>query len=147
MNSETIEKKRVLILCTGNSARSQMAEGWLRHTGSERFEVFSAGSDPSGRVHPHAITAMQDINIDISHHTSKSMNLFLGKPFDYIITVCDHAAEVCPYFPGDGQRLHHGFIDPAAAPEDQQERVFHQVRDEIIDWLAEAFDLPGQAIS
>ena len=136
------EKERVLILCTGNSARSQMAEGWLQHAAGDRFEVHSAGSDPSGRVHPQAIAAMGELGIDISRHTSKSMNQFLGQPFEYILTVCDHAAEVCPIFPGDGQRLHHSFIDPAAAPTDHQVDVFGQVRDEIIAWLAEIFTLP-----
>jgi arsenate reductase len=135
---------RVLILCTGNSARSQMAEGWLRHAAGDRFDVYSAGSDPSGRVHPQAIVAMQEVGIDISHHNSKSMNQFLEQPFDFIITVCDHAAEVCPYFPGDGQRIHHGFVDPAAAPAEQQEEVFRQVRDQIITWLAGIFDINTQ---
>jgi arsenate reductase len=147
MIDKSTEKKRILILCTGNSARSQMAEGWLRQAAGDRFEVHSAGSEPSGRVHPQAIAAMEEAGIDISHHASKSMNQFLGQPFDVILTVCDHAAEVCPYFPGDGQRLHHGFIDPAAAPADQQEVVFRQVRDEIIAWLATTFDLPDPAVA
>jgi arsenate reductase len=142
MQSVPIEQKRVLILCTGNSARSQMAEGWLRHVAGDRFEVYSAGSHPSGHVHPQAVVAMADIGIDLTQHVSKSMDQFLGQPFDFILTVCDQAAEACPYFPGSGQRLHHGFIDPAAAPDDLQERVFPQVRDQIIVWLAETFNLP-----
>lgn len=137
------DKLRILVLCTGNSARSQMAEGWLRHTHGGRFEVYSAGSDPSGRVHPQAIAAMAEIGVDISQHTSKSMNQFLGQPFDYILTVCDHAAEVCPHFPGQGHRLHHGFTDPAAEPPDRQVVVFRRVRDEIIDWLDSIFDRPN----
>ncbi|MGD8603230.1 MAG: arsenate reductase ArsC [Anaerolineales bacterium] len=139
------DKKRVIILCTGNSARSQMAEGWLRHIAGDRFEVHSAGSDPSGYVHPQAIAAMANIGVDIQHHSSKSMNQFLGQSFDYIITVCDQAAEVCPYFPGDGQRYHNGFTDPAAAPPDQQPAVFSRVRDRIIEWLAATLDLPNRS--
>src|SRR5262247_2082904 len=92
-------KKRVLILCTGNSARSQMAEGILRHDGGNTFEVHSAGTKASmGR--PEAIQAMSEIGIDISHHRSKSVDEFTGQEFDYVITVCDHANEVCPVFPG-----------------------------------------------
>jgi arsenate reductase len=87
------DKQRVLILCTGNSARSQMAEGWLRAHGGARFEVFSAGSRPSGQVHPGAIQAMAEIGIDIRGHTSKSMAQFLGQPFDYVITVCRACAK------------------------------------------------------
>jgi arsenate reductase len=139
-------KQRVLVLCTGNSARSQMAEGWLHHAGGDHFEAYSAGSDPSGQVHPQAIAAMAEIGVDISQLTSKSMNQFLGQPFDYILTVCDQAAEVCPHFPGQGRRLHHNFTDPAAEPPDQQEAVFRRVRDEIIGWLGSIFDLSGSAL-
>lgn len=136
-------KPRVLILCTGNSARSQMAEGWLRARAGDRFEVFSAGSQPSGAVHPGAITAMREIGIDLSGHTSKSMMQFAAQPFDYVLTVCDNAAENCPIFPGPGKRHHHNFTDPAKALPDQQPDVFRRVRDEIAAWLTELFDLGG----
>ncbi len=131
-------KKRILVLCTGNSARSQMAEGWLRTHAGDQIDVFSAGSHPTGQVHPGAIQAMAEIGIDISRHQSKSMAQFIGQPFGYVITVCDNAAEECPIFPGKAIRLHHGFTDPAKAPADQQPAAFRQVRDAMIDWLQQA---------
>src|SRR5438876_123050 len=97
-DKKAADKKRVLILCTGNSARSQMAEGLLRHEGGDRFEVFSAGTKPS-RVRPEAIAVMQEIGIDISGHRSKSVDEFAGQDLDYVITVCDNAKETCPVFP------------------------------------------------
>jgi arsenate reductase len=126
------EKKRVLILCTGNSARSQMAEGLLRHDAGHRFEVVSAGVDPS-RVRPEAIEAMSDIGIDISRHRSKSVDEFSGEEFDYVITVCDNANEHCPVFPGNTKRIHWSFDDPVAAEgdDDTKRAVFRRVRDEI----------------
>ncbi len=136
--------QRVLILCTGNSARSQMAEGLLRKRGGERFEVYSAGSNPSGAVHPGAVQAMREIGVDISGHTSKHLNQFLGQSFDFVLTVCDNAAEACPIFPGEGQRIHRNFTDPAAAPPAEQMAVFRRVRDEISEWLAALFELPGE---
>jgi arsenate reductase len=135
------DKERVLVLCTGNSARSQMAEGWLRARAGDRFEVFSAGSQPAGYVHPGAIAALREIGIDISGHTCKSMVQFIGQPFDDVITVCDTAAENCPVFPGPARRYHRDFTDPAKAPESDQPAVFRRVRDEIAAWLAELFDL------
>jgi arsenate reductase (thioredoxin) len=105
------ERKRVLILCTGNSARSQMAEGLLRHDGGSEFEVFSAGVEPSS-VRPQAIEAMSEIGIDISGHRSKSADEFAGQEFDYVITVCDNANERCPVFPGRTQRIHWSFRRP-----------------------------------
>jgi arsenate reductase len=113
---------RVLILCTGNSARSQMAEGLLRHLGAGRYEVFSAGTEPSV-VNPLAIQVMAEQGIDISDHRSKHLNEFLGQPFDYVITVCDRANESCPIFPGNVQRIHWGFDDPAAATGTEAERL------------------------
>lgn len=104
---------RVLFLCTHNSARSQMAEGILRHFGDEQVEVFSAGSEPGG-VHPNAVRVMADMNIDISQHTSKNMDGYVGQHFDYVITVCDRVREVCPVFPDDPERIHWSFSDPAA---------------------------------
>jgi len=136
-------KPRVLILCTGNSARSQMAEGWLRARAGDRFEVFSAGSQPAGSVHPGAITAMHEIGIDLSGHTSKSMVQFVGQPFDYVITVCDNAAEACPIFPGPGRRYHRDFTDPAHYPPEEQPEIFRRVRDEIAAWLAEILNIQG----
>ncbi len=131
-----MNKIHVLILCTGNSARSQMAEGLLRHLAGDQFDVFSAGTKPAG-LNPNAVKAMSEIGIDIAGHRSKSVDEFAGQEFDYVITVCDNAREACPYFPGGGKRIHHSFEDPAAAPEDKQTDVFRRVRDEIKDWLEE----------
>ena len=127
-----MSKSKVLILCTGNSARSQMAEGLLRNDAGKRFEVESAGVEPS-RVRPEAIEAMREIGIDISGHRSKSVDEFLGQAFDYVITVCDNANQRCPIFPGTTERIHWSFEDPATAPGDETERfsVFRRVRDEI----------------
>lgn len=132
-----LEKPRVLILCTGNSARSQMGEGLLRALAGDRLEVYSAGTAPS-RVHPLAIRVMGERGIDIRRHRSKSV----GQPFDYVITVCDAAAEVCPVFPGPAQRLHWSLPDPAAAGGGEEERVdaFRRVRARLEahlrEWLA-----------
>lgn len=127
-----MSKRRVLILCTGNSARSQMAEGLLRHLAGERFEIFSAGVDPS-YVRPQAVEAMREVGVDISGHRSKSVDEFAGQEFDYIITVCDNARERCPLFPGKAERIHWSFDDPAQAEGDEKAvlAVFRRVRDEI----------------
>ena len=132
------DRLRVLILCTGNSARSQMAEGLLREMAGERFDVESAGVAPSA-VRGEAIQAMQEIGIDISGHNSKSVDLFVDQQFDYIITVCDNARESCPVFPGTAERIHWSFDDPAAAQGDDQSRLaaFRRVRDEIRSRLEE----------
>jgi arsenate reductase len=129
-------KARVLILCTGNSARSQMAEGLLRHDAGDRFDVESAGTHPS-RVRPEAIAVMREIGIDISGHRSKSVDEFAGQQFDYVLTVCDNARESCPIYPGHANRLHHRFDDPAAVEGDEEQRLaaFRRVRDEIRDYL------------
>ena len=126
------ERKRVLILCTGNSARSQMAEGLLRHDGGARFEVESAGVSPTG-VRAEAVAAMRELGIDIAGQRSKSVEEFVGQSFDYVITVCDNAREQCPVFPGSTRRVHWSFDDPAAARGDEPARlsVFRRVRDEI----------------
>jgi arsenate reductase (thioredoxin) len=126
------DKKRVLILCTGNSARSQMAEGLLRHYAGDRFEVFSAGTKPSV-VRPEAIAVMNEIGLDISGHRSKSADEFTGKPLDFVITVCDNANEACPVFPGNVKRLHWPFEDPAAAQgtDDVRKAAFRRVRDQL----------------
>src|ERR1700722_3338326 len=129
-------KKRVLILCTGNSARSQMAEGLLRHDAGDRFDVESAGTRP-GSVRPEAIAVMREVGIDISGHRSKSVDEFSGQRFDYVLTVCDHAREVCPIFPGGTTAIHHGFDDPAAFEGSEEERLaeFRRIRDEIRRYL------------
>ncbi len=125
-------KQRVLILCTANSARSQMAEGLLRTLAGEQFEVFSAGAKPSV-VNPLAIAAMDERGIDIRSHRSKHLNEFLSQPFDYVITVCDTAAESCPIFPGPAQRIHWSFPDPAAVEGGEEQRLasFRTVRNAI----------------
>ena len=125
-------KKRVLILCTGNSARSQMAEGLFRHEGGSGFEVFSAGTKPT-QVRAEAIAVMREIGIDISGHRSKSVEEFAGAPLDLVITVCDNANESCPVFPGPTQRLHWPFEDPASVVGSEEDRraAFRRVRDQI----------------
>jgi arsenate reductase len=131
-----MSKQRVLFLCTGNSCRSQMAEGFLRELGGDRFESLSAGAKPSGYVHPMAVQAMKQVEIDISQHVSKSINDFLppvGIPPDLIISVCSAAETECPVFPGNVERLHWPFFDPADADGTDKEKmaVFVRVRDEI----------------
>jgi arsenate reductase (thioredoxin) len=131
-----VAKKRVLILCTGNSARSQMAEGLLRHDAGAKFDVESAGTKPS-LVRPEAIAVMQEIGINIREHRSKHVDEFNGQAFDYVITVCDNASESCPVFFGSAQRLHHNFQDPAALPGSENERLdhFRRVRDQLREYL------------
>ena len=135
------EKKRVLSLCTGNSARSQMAEGLLRHDAGERFYVESAGTKP-GSVRPEAVAVMWELGIDISAHRSKHVVEFEGQGFDYVITVCDNARESCPVFFGKAKKLHHDFEDPAAftGPDAERLAVFRRVRDELRAYL---HDLAG----
>lgn len=125
--------KRVLILCTGNSCRSQMAEFIWRELGRGQWESFSAGSQPSGYVHPLAIRAMAEIGMDITAGASKSVDLFREELFDIAVTVCDNARDACPYFPGAGQQFHWPFDDPAEAmgTDEEQMQVFRRVRDEI----------------
>ena len=126
-------KPVVLILCTGNSCRSHMAEGILREVAGDVLNVQSAGSNPAGHVHPLAIRAMGEIGIDISSHTSKHMNEFLSCEVETVITVCDNADQACPPFPGQANRYHWPFPDPAKAEGTQEEirKVFEQVRDDI----------------
>ena len=125
-------KQRVLFICTHNSARSQMAEGLLRHLAGDRFDVFSAGTEAT-EVRPLAIKVMHEIGIDISHQHSKTLERYLHEPFDMVITVCDSAAEACPIFPGAVQRRHWSFEDPSRATgaEDEQLVVYRRIRDEI----------------
>ena len=123
---------RVLILCTGNSARSQMAEGLLRHDAGHACEVFSAGTKPT-QVRPEAIAVMREAGIDISGHRSKSVDEFEGQDFDYVITVCDNAKESCPIFPAKTIRIHWSIDDPAAVqgPEEERLAAFRRIRDEL----------------
>jgi arsenate reductase (thioredoxin) len=129
-----IRKKRVLFLCTHNSARSQMAEGLLRHLAGDRFEAMSAGTEAT-HVRPLAVRAMEEVGVDISGQESKTLERYLGEPFDYVITVCDDANEACPFFPGARERLHWSFEVPSRAEGTEEERlaVFRGVRDLIKD--------------
>jgi arsenate reductase len=125
-------KKRILFLCTGNSARSQMAEGFLRHMAGDKFEVFSAGIRPT-QVNPLAIKVMSETGIDISKQKSKSVSGFLGQHFDYVITVCDNAKQTCPIFPGKHEKIHWGLEDPAQAQDTEEGKikVFRKIRNQI----------------
>lgn len=127
-----MSKQRVLFLCTHNSARSQMAEGLLRHLAGDRFEAFSAGTEAT-HVRPLAIRAMAELGIDVSRQESKTLDRYLDEPFDAVITVCDQAAEACPVFPGARRHLHWSFPDPSKAQgsEDDQLAVYRHVRDDI----------------
>ena len=131
-------KKRVLILCTGNSARSQMAEGLLRHHAGDRFEVCSAGVEPVP-IRPEAISVMAELGIDLSGHRSKHVKEFAGQHFDYVLTVCDHARDTCPVFSGAARMFHHSFVDPGNCHGSSEERMalFRQVRDEIREYVRE----------
>jgi len=128
-----MNKPLILILCTGNSCRSHLAEGVLREAAGDLIEVASAGSNPSGFVHPKAIAVMSEIGIDLADHTSKHMNEFLGRKVNTVVTVCGNADQACPMFPGQVHRYHWGFDDPAHASGTEEEilAVFRRVRDEI----------------
>lgn len=143
-------KRRVLFLCTGNSARSQMAEGLVNHFLGHHWEAFSAGTHPTGYVHPLAVQAMAELAIDISGQRSKSVDEFRGQPFDAVITLCDTAAQECPVWLGPGRAVHMGFPDPAQADGVIADRMdaFRQVRDgireKVLHYLeAEATESPG----
>ncbi|MEM1027598.1 MAG: arsenate reductase ArsC [Planctomycetota bacterium] len=133
--------KRYLVLCTANRCRSQMAHGWLAYLGGDAVEVFSAGTQPKC-VHPISIDVMQDAGVDISDHSSDLLDVYLDEDFDAVITVCDHAQEACPVFPGAKRTLHHAFDDPddktGQLSADEMRPTFLRVRDEIRDWC-EAF--------
>lgn len=131
-------RQRVLILCTGNSARSQMAEGLLRHDGGDNFVVESAGVEPSF-VRAEAIEVMRELGIDIAEHRSKSIDEFIEQPFDYVITVCDNANQNCPIFPAATKRIHWSIEDPAAVDGDEQTRLqaFRNARDELCKRLSQ----------
>ena len=132
--AEASDRARVLFLCTHNSARSQMAEGLLRHLAGDRFEAMSAGTEAT-HVRPLAIMAMEEVGVDISGQESKTLERYLGEPLDYVITVRDDANEACPFFPGAKSRLHWSFEDPSKAEGSEEERlaVFRRVRDGIRD--------------
>lgn len=125
-------KKKVLILCTGNSCRSQMAEEFLRNLGGDNFNVVSAGIKPS-QVHPLAIKVMSEVSINISQHRSKSVDEFIGQKFNYVITVCDNARQTCPIFPGQYEKIHWDVEDPAETEGSEEEKltVFRNIRDQI----------------
>jgi len=133
-------KKKVLFLCTHNSARSQMAEGLLKNLYGDKFDVYSAGTEPS-RVNPFAIEAMKEMGIDISQNKSKNMECFVGTEFDYAVTVCDNARESCPAFPGAKNNIHKAFRDPSQFRGKDKEILsgFREVRDEIKSWLEAEF--------
>jgi len=133
-------KKRILFICTHNSARSQMAEGMMNSIYGDRYETFSAGTEPS-RVNPFALRAMSELGIDISGHRAKSVQEFLEQKFDYVVTVCDGAKESCPFFPGGKKFLHKGFEDLAAfaGSDDEKMALFRRTRDDIRDWLDREF--------
>jgi arsenate reductase len=122
-------KKRVLFLCTGNSARSQMAEGLLRQMAGDQFDVFSAGTHPKG-LHPRSVEAMKEVEIDIAQQQSKDVSVYENQTFDYVITVCDRAKQQCPIFPG-AEPIHWDLDDPADAPANREMETFRRVRDEI----------------
>jgi arsenate reductase len=130
--NKLIMKRKILVLCTGNSCRSQIAEGYLRHYAGDKAEVYSAGIETHG-VNPRAIDTMKEDGIDISSHTSNNLNEYLDIQFDFIITVCDNAKENCPYFPGSAKRFHQNFPDPAKAKGTKEEIIaeFARVRDQI----------------
>jgi arsenate reductase len=133
-------RRKVLFLCTHNSARSQMAEGLLRHLAGDRFEVMSAGTEATS-VRPEATRAMAELGVDISGQSSKALERYLGETFDYVVTVCDDANETCPVFPSAKNRLHWSFRDPSRAEGSEEERlgVFRTVRDDIQDRIRKEF--------
>jgi len=132
--------EKILILCTGNSARSQMAEGLLKQICQNEYEIFSAGTKPS-IVRPEAIKVLREIGIDISNNRSKSVDEFVYEEIDYVLTVCDNAQENCPYFPAQTKLIHHSFLDPAKIEGDEASRLsaFRRVRDEIKKYLENDF--------
>ncbi len=133
MNENNVNLKQVLILCTGNSCRSHMAEGLINYYLGDEWQAYSAGTEPAGYVHPMAITVLDELGIDISQHTSKSTEEFRDTALDWVITVCDDAAENCPLWLGQGDTAHIGFPDPARATgtDEQKLSVFRTVRDDI----------------
>lgn len=135
-----VMKKRVLFVCTHNSARSQMAEGWLRALAGDRYDPYSAGTEPRG-VHPMAAAVMKEAGIDLAEHRSKHVDTYAAVPMDVVVTVCDSAREACPFVPSGGPQIHQSFEDPSAAtgPEEARLAVFRRVRDEIRAWVETTF--------
>lgn len=138
------DKLKILFLCTGNSCRSQMAEGWARHLQADRIDAWSAGIETHG-LNPRAVEVMKESGVDISGHRSKNVNDLLDIDFDYVVTVCDHAAETCPVFPGKAKVVHQGFDDPPRLAkklesDDEIIEIYRRVRDEIRNFIQE---LPG----
>jgi|SRR5690554_1973290 len=136
------DRKKILFICTHNSARSQMAEGLLNHFYKEGYEAYSAGTHPSS-VNPYVFTAMNEIGIDLSNHYSKSIDEFKDEKFDLVVTVCDNARETCPYFLGGQQYIHKSFPDPSSLEGDEETIIqgVKKIRDEIKSWLDKAFGL------
>ncbi len=134
-----MKKKKILFICTHNSARSQMAEGLLRASYPEDFDVYSGGTEPS-EVNPKAIKVMEEIGVDISHQRAKNVSEFIDQKFDYVVTVCDQARESCPFFPG-GKIIHKSFKDPSSLKGTDEEVFagFREARDEIRDWIVNTF--------
>lgn len=135
----------VLFLCTHNSSRSQMAEGLLRDRYGEYYEVHSAGTEPQG-VHSMAVDVMRELGVDISDHTSEQLHAYAGQPHDIVVTVCDDAAENCPYLVARKKTLHRGFDDPSAVTGSDEENraAFHRVRDELVEWIENTFAPVGE---
>jgi len=136
-------KKEILFICVHNSARSQMAEGWINARRGDRFRASSAGTEPTG-VHPAAIQVMREIGIDISGHRSKSLDEFENRRFDYVVMVCDDRETACPFFPGGKEQIHRAFTDPAACPGSDADVLlcFRKIRDEIGAWIDATFAGP-----
>lgn len=136
------DKRTVLFVCTNNSARSQMAEGLLNSLCGNKYEANSAGTDPT-TGNPYAVQVMSEIGIDISKHRSKNLDEFLEQKFDYVISVCGHANEICPFFPGGMKRLHQSFEDPASFKGNEADTLseFRRIRDEIKDWITKEFKI------
>jgi arsenate reductase len=134
---DPVPRKRVLVLCTGNSCRSQMAEGWINHLLGDRWEACSAGTAPAAHVNPHAVRVMAEVGVDISRHRPQLAAGLAGEAWDLVVTVCDHAREVCPFFPHPGEQIHLGFPDPVAAVGTEEEVVgaYRRVRDAIRERL------------
>lgn len=137
----TDAKKTVLFICTHNSARSQIAEALTNKFKAATYEAYSAGTEPT-MVNPYTVKVMAEIGIDVSGNQAKHVNVYKGRNFDYVVTVCDHAKETCPFFPGAKKYLHQGFTDPSTFTGDEEERLsgFRKLRDEIKNWVESTFD-------
>jgi len=137
---DTIQKKRILVICTHNAARSQIAEGLMNSVYGDRIEAYSAGTEPT-QVNPYAVMVMAELDIDISQNESKSVNAFVDQKFDYVVTVCDGAREACPFFPGAKEHLHQSFADPSTFEGTEEEKLAQarEVRDKIKEWIENTF--------